>query len=380
MVETITPVVYGGRARWVAALTLHAAGAIVTAAVFGLALGLLGRALAAPWGRAGSLALAALAVLYAVAELPRVSMVVPQLRRQVPDWWREEFGWPVAATLYGAGLGIGFFTYLGHGTLVVVAAGAVAIGNPWWGALIVATFGATRGLSAAVSAGVSDAEESRRLVDRLNAGSAGRRASANAAVMVGVGGSALALAVRSDDGWVAFSAAVLACVFGWAAAAKTFGHRRWGRTLAAHELPRTIRRAASWGAPIAEALVPLLALLGAERAAAVWSLVLLVAFSIELVRVRASMGTRVPCGCFGGRSSIASGTLWARNAFLAGLAVVVMAFGTDAPVLDWPGRPGPGEVLPMLLATVGLAVAGLTAWRANAWLSGSRRDRAAASS
>jgi hypothetical protein len=380
MVETITPVVYGGRARWVAALTLHAAGAIVTAAVFGLALGLLGRALGAPWGRAGSLALATLAVLYAVAELPRVPVVVPQLRRQVPDWWREEFGWPVAATLYGAGLGIGFFTYLGHGTLVVVAAGAVAIGNPWLGALIVATFGATRGLSAAVSAGVSDVEESRRLVDRLNARSAGRRAAANAAVMVGVGGSALALAVRSDDGWVAFSAAVLACVFGWAAAAKTFRHRRWGRTLAAHELPRMIRRVASWGTPIAEALVPLLALLGAERAAAAWSLVLLVAFSIELVRVRASMGPRVPCGCFGGRSTIASGTLWARNASLSGLAVVVMAFGTDAPVLDWPGRPGPGEVLPMLLATVGLAVAGLTVWRANAWLSGSRRDRAAASS
>src|SRR4029450_11120107 len=124
-----------------------------------------GQSLGAPWGRAGAIALAAVAILYALAELPRVSVVVAQLRRQVPDWWREEFGWPVAATLHGAGLGIGLFTYLGHGTPVVVAAGAVAIGNPWWGALIVATFGATRGLSAAVSAGVSDAEESRRLVD-----------------------------------------------------------------------------------------------------------------------------------------------------------------------------------------------------------------------
>src|SRR4029450_7513290 len=114
-----------------------------------------GQSLGAPWGRAGAIALAAVAILYALAELPRVSLVVPQLRRQVPDWWREEFGWPVAATLYGAGLGIGFFTYLGHGTLVVVAAGATASGNPAVGALIVATFGLVRGLSAVTSAGVS---------------------------------------------------------------------------------------------------------------------------------------------------------------------------------------------------------------------------------
>jgi hypothetical protein len=374
MVETITPVVYGGRARWAMALTLHAVGATVTAGVFGLALGWFGDALGAPWGRAGAIALAAVAILYALAELPRVSVVVPQLRRQVPDWWREEFGWPVAATLYGAGLGIGFFTYLGHGTLVVVAAGAIATGNPAIGALIMATFGFTRGLSAAMSAGVSDAEESRRLVDRLNARPAGRRAAANAIVMLATAVTALSLAVRSDDGWVALSAAVLAGVFGWAAVAKTFGHRRWRRTLAAHELPGAVARVASWGTPAAEALVLVLALLGYERAAAACSLALLMAFSIELARVRARVGPRVPCGCFGGRSTVASSTLWARNAVLAALAVIVLTLGADASAIDWPGRPGQSEVLPMMLAIVGVAVAGLTAWRANVWLSGGRRD------
>ena len=121
MVETITPVVYGGRARWAAALALHVLGATATAALFGAALGLVGGLLEAPWGRAGAAFLAVVALVYALGELPRVTATVPQLRRQVPDWWREFFSWPLAATLYGAGLGVGFFTYVSHGTLVAVA-------------------------------------------------------------------------------------------------------------------------------------------------------------------------------------------------------------------------------------------------------------------
>ena len=102
MVETITPVVYEGRTRWTVALGLHVLGATTTAALFGGGRGCAGGLLEAPWGRAGWLALAAVATLYAVGELPRVSTAVPQLRRQVPDWWRGFFSWPVAAALYGA--------------------------------------------------------------------------------------------------------------------------------------------------------------------------------------------------------------------------------------------------------------------------------------
>ena len=55
MVETITPVVYGGRGRWVGALAVHVLGATLTAALFGAALGATGAALGAPYGRAGLL-------------------------------------------------------------------------------------------------------------------------------------------------------------------------------------------------------------------------------------------------------------------------------------------------------------------------------------
>src|ERR1700675_1327723 len=102
MVETITPVVHEGRVRWLGTLVLHASGAAATAAVFGASLGWIGGMLGAPWRRAGLLAIAAVAVLYAFGELTPVRVPIPQLRRQVPDWWRTFFGRRVASALYGA--------------------------------------------------------------------------------------------------------------------------------------------------------------------------------------------------------------------------------------------------------------------------------------
>src|SRR5918996_1340545 len=168
MVETISPVVYGTRARWLGSLALHAAGAAATAAAFGAALAAAGAALEAPWGRAGAVAVVAVAVLYAARELLGVPVPVPQLRRQVPDWWRTFFGRPVAAFLYGAGLGVGFLTYLGHGTLVVVAVGVAATGRPVVGALAMAPFGLARGIAPLIAARSKGPEDGARLVDRLS--------------------------------------------------------------------------------------------------------------------------------------------------------------------------------------------------------------------
>ncbi len=249
MVETITPVVYGGRTRWAIALALHVAGATVTAALFGAALGVAGALLEAPWGRAGALVVAITAIVYAVGELPRVTASVPQLRRQVPDWWREFFSWPIAATLYGAGLGIGFFTYVSHGTLVVVALAALASGDPAVGALIVAPFGLVRGLSAARSAGVHTQQESQRLVDRLAGSPEGRRNLANGGVLVVVAMVSVALAIRADDGWASLATAVLAIAFAWAATSKVVDIRGWRRTLDEHGLPHGVESAATFAVP-----------------------------------------------------------------------------------------------------------------------------------
>ena len=368
MVETITPVVYGGRTRWAVALALHVAGATVTAALFGAALAAVGALLEAPWGRAGAVALAMAALIYAAGELPRVTATVPQLRRQVPDWWREYFSWPIAATLYGAGLGIGFFTYLSHGTLVVVAVAALASGDPLVGALIVAPFGLLRGLSAARAAGIRTQEESQGLVDRLAGSPERRRHVANGAALVAVAALSVATAIRATDGWAAFATAVLALAFAWAATSKAVDIGGWRGTLSAHGLPPGVESVATFAVPTAEAVVPLLAASGWTRAAGIWALVLLVVFTGEAVRAWRRFGPQVPCGCFGGREAVAPPALLLRNAALAALAIAVVLRPAPEPVLSWPGWPDAGEFLPMVLAIAGLGVAGFTAWTAIRWL------------
>jgi len=368
MVETITPVVYGGRTRWAVALALHVAGATVIAALFGAALGVAGALLEAPWGRAGALVIAITAILYSVGELPRVTASVPQLRRQVPDWWREYFSWPIAATLYGAGLGIGFFTYVSHGTLVVVALAALASGDPAVGALIVAPFGLVRGLSAAMSVGVSTQQESQRLVDRLAGSPEGRRNLANGGVLVIVAMVSVALAIGADDGWASLATAVLAIAFGWAATSKVIDLPGWRGTLDEHGLPHGVESAATFAVPTAEALVPILVASGWTRASGVWALVLLVVFTAEAVRAWRRFGPQVPCGCFGGREAVKPGALLVRNAALAALAIVVALRPAPKPVVSWPGWPTSGEFLPMVLVIAGLGVAGFTAWTAIRWL------------
>jgi hypothetical protein len=149
MVETITPVVHGPGKGYRIALALHAAGATVAAGLFGALLAGAGALLGAPWGAAGLIGLAGVALGYALREAGVVKLPVPARRRQVPSWWRTFYSPPVAALLYGLGLGIGFLTYLSYGTFVAVSAAAVASGDPLLGAALTGPFGLARALSLA---------------------------------------------------------------------------------------------------------------------------------------------------------------------------------------------------------------------------------------
>ena len=157
MVETITPVVHGGRrGRYIWSIFLHTFGATVAAAAFGALLGGVGVLLRAPWGTAGIIAILISAGVYLLREGGGLPIPIPDRHRQVPAWWRTFFSPSVASLLYGLGLGIGFFTFLTFGTFVAVSVGAVASGSALTGALICAPFGLARGLSVVVGA-VGDA-------------------------------------------------------------------------------------------------------------------------------------------------------------------------------------------------------------------------------
>lgn len=163
MVETIVPVVHGTR-TWVVSVLMFGLGAVSSAALLGL---LLGAALPAG-GAAAALLVAVFAALEAAAELGALRLPLPQLRRQVPERWRERYPQPVTALLYGAGLGIGFATYLPVATLLVVAAGVAALAGPVGGAAVLAGFGLGRTLVlAAATARVRSYEQAGGRVERM---------------------------------------------------------------------------------------------------------------------------------------------------------------------------------------------------------------------
>jgi hypothetical protein len=366
MVETINPVVYGdakgSRSRYRTALALHVLGATAAAAIFGAALGGLGSLLGAPWGAAGVAVLALTAGAYLLREAFGVPVPVLEARRQVPEWWRTFFSRGVTAFLYGAGVGIGFFTYLGHGTLLVVSIAATASGRPLAGALLVAPFGLARALAIGVGARTEDPSG---LVNRLAAFA--RRGWPRLAHGVALGLVALTAVVAARelprDGVGEVAAAVLAIAFAWAAVSKIASARSWRRALSGYGLPSGVERLAAVGVPVAEASIPLLVLLGLPQAAGIIATGMLIAFSGAVLVARARRGDRLPCGCFGGARVRDYRAMLARNALLAGVGLLAALGASDATVPARIVAPGREDLLPAAIVVVSLAVASWTLGR-----------------
>ncbi|HEX2196141.1 MAG TPA: hypothetical protein VHJ76_04370 [Actinomycetota bacterium] len=188
MVETITPVVHGDRRRpYLVSSLLHVAGATLSAAAFGLLLGGVGALLRDPAPEAQAFAVALAAAVYLAREAFGIPIPLPDRKRQVPEWWRTFYSPPVAALLYGLGLGVGVATYLTFGTFAPVMVGAVASADPLVGLALCVPFGLGRGLAVVAvtwrGTGVDRLDEvAESPVPRL----------ANAAVLAAVAGAAVA--------------------------------------------------------------------------------------------------------------------------------------------------------------------------------------------
>jgi len=141
MVESLTPVLCGGRARRALGLGLFALGAVGAAAALGGLLGAAGAGL--PRGAALG-ALGALAVAGAARDLGLLPVGLPQRRGQVPEHWRRELPVAVWTPLYGAMLGLGVLTFQVVSTFWVAAGGALVIGDPAVAAGCLALFGLGR--------------------------------------------------------------------------------------------------------------------------------------------------------------------------------------------------------------------------------------------
>ena len=144
MVETFTPAVCGGRVRKHLAAAGFTIGAVAASALVGGLLGLVGFLLGWRWA---VLAAAAVALAAAFRELGLVRLPLPQVRHQVPDRWRAELPLPVWSVGYGAGLGVGFFTFQPVATFWVACAAAVALARPLPAAACFALYGVGRAVT-----------------------------------------------------------------------------------------------------------------------------------------------------------------------------------------------------------------------------------------
>jgi hypothetical protein len=258
--------------------------------------------------------------------------------------------------LYGLGLGVGFATHLGHGTLVAVAAAVVAGGDPVAGAAALGAFGVARSVAVAVTWTARDPDGARMLgrrLERAAIGSIPRLANGLALAAIGIA-AVWAGPSTAPGGSAVVPALILAGTFGWSAAAKALRPATWRAALAAHDLPRPANSAALVAVPVTEGAVPVLVLSGSTRMGAIIALALLYLFSAALVRLRSRLGDRVPCGCFGTSRTRSVRLLIARNLAL-GIVAAAAAAGPDriqglrAPMAD--------EWLPAVLAAGGTMLA-----------------------
>jgi hypothetical protein len=145
-------------------------------------------------------------------------------------------------------------------------------------------------------------------------------------------------------------------VFGWAAAAKLLRRETWAEALPAYGLG-PLERPAATGVPLLEAGVGLLVVAGLPRAGGALALGLLIAFSAAILRARARVGDRLPCGCFGRKARLDVRLALFRNVALGVLAALVMAAPGAGQYLRWPAS---SELLPAAMVGAAVILAGLT--------------------
>ena len=371
MVQTITPVVHGGsRRRWAVSLLLHVLGATASAGAAGALLGGTGALLGAPWGGGGMLLVAAIGLVYAAREIFEVRVPLPEVRRQVPEWWRGALGARTSSLLYGLALGPGVGTHLRHGTFVAVVAVVVAVGDPVLGMITLGAFGLARALGVAVVSNARTSTAVGDVGDRLERLGAGRLPRiANGAALVAIAVTALSSDLRGEvpPSWI--WPAALAVTFAWAALVKILRPAAWREALGAYALPRWMERLAERSVTFSEAAVVALLLAGQTRAGSAIAALLLGTFTIGLLRARRGGVQLVPCGCFGGKRTRSLRWLLTRNMLLFLVAAAAFAVGGSIPL---PSAPGSEELLPAALVGVG---GGLTLWLLLRAVSLAQRER-----
>jgi hypothetical protein len=187
MLASITPLgERGRRSHWTVTVTAFALGATAAGAAAGAVLGALGMLL--PGGSTGHARTIVVAVaLIAAFAVDLSATSVPGPRRQVDERWLDRYrGW-VYGLGFGSQLGLGIVTVVTTAATYVVPVCALASGDPVTGAAIMGLYGALRGLTPLLAAGVRTPQHLMALHARLrSADTATARAGAAVLAVAGM--------------------------------------------------------------------------------------------------------------------------------------------------------------------------------------------------
>jgi hypothetical protein len=144
MIGMIRPLVQEAKTpwRWLGLLGIYALGAIGSALLLGLLLGMLGAALI-PGNRSWLvlIGVALLGLLMAAGDFQIGGLRTCTLRRQTRRIWWDVFGPGGAMLLWGLDLGLGFTTIRVASLYWVVACVVIALASPQIGALVLGAYG-----------------------------------------------------------------------------------------------------------------------------------------------------------------------------------------------------------------------------------------------
>ncbi len=136
------------RKYWFPATLGYTLAGSASAVMVGGSLGLIGRlAGGAPQGGPLAFVLALAGFVLAAREWRLVSFPLPRPLRQTEKFWAHDFGVVSASVMWGFHIGLGFVTQVRHGGFWLLAAAAVAFGDPGYGALLFGGYWAGRALS-----------------------------------------------------------------------------------------------------------------------------------------------------------------------------------------------------------------------------------------
>jgi hypothetical protein len=186
MLASITPLGERGRhGHWTITVTAFLIGALAAAALTGALLGAAGSVLVAGLSAGARLAVLAAALLVAVV-LDAGPARVPGPRRQVDERWLHRYrGW-VYGLGYGAQMGAGVATVVTSAATYVALLAAFLTADAANGALVLAVYGAIRGLTPVATARVRTPAQLLAFHARFQRTGLGAARAGTAALAVGV--------------------------------------------------------------------------------------------------------------------------------------------------------------------------------------------------